>query len=124
MLTSLAQGDDLDSMGPKTHEFYRIVTLEDSLVFTDDFYETFENDSPEYNTEGCKVLGTLRSDLSAVPKWKFNRFTAPNGVECYKIEYLLLATFGSADIELNLDIKGTVYASVRLDYANSKLPKR
>jgi len=44
--------------------------------------------------------------LSQVPKWKFDRFTAPNGVDCYKIEYTLLAIFGSADIELKFDIKG------------------
>jgi hypothetical protein len=62
--------------------------------------------STDWILDNCKVLGTLKSDLSKVPKWNFDRFTAPNGVDCYKIEYTLLAMFDSADIELKLDIKG------------------
>ena len=44
------KGDDLENLGPKTHDFYRIVRTDDCLIFTDELYESFEIGSPEYST--------------------------------------------------------------------------
>jgi len=120
----VARGDKLDANKPISHEFYRIIPLAARLVFEDQIYESFADVAPDYSDENCKVLGVLKTDLSKVPRWKFDKITGQNGQDCYRIDYTLLATFGSADITIKFEMKGTTYSDVHLDYADSTAPKK
>jgi hypothetical protein len=60
-----------------------------------------------YSLENCKVLGVLRTDLSDIPKFRFEKAKGKNGKECYKVEYELHAHFRSADIKVEFQFKST-----------------
>jgi hypothetical protein len=50
--------------------------------------------------EGCKLLGSFKSDLSTIPKSGLERVKDKHGRPYYKIKYQIAATFRSADLSL------------------------
>jgi hypothetical protein len=58
-------------------------------------------------TENCEVLGTLKTDLSVVPKFKFDKRTGNDYREYYELYYVLHMTFYSASVMVEFEYKGT-----------------
>jgi hypothetical protein len=68
-------------------------------------FRIFSEGDADKNLDNCKVLGVLKTDLSTIPRWKFDKVTGQNGEDCYKIDYTLLATFYDADIKVEFRMK-------------------
>ena len=124
MMLTCTKGDTLLDDKAIEYEFYRIVPLTSNLIVEDEIYECFTNEAPDNLTgiyqfleswgtdadritkENCKVLGVLKTNLSGVEKWRLDKVTGQNGKDCYRIDYTLLAKFGSADIHVSFKMKG------------------
>ncbi|KAH8684361.1 hypothetical protein BGZ60DRAFT_523585 [Tricladium varicosporioides] len=88
---------------PITYEFYRnIPVLGGSFIFEDEAY----------------LLGILKTDLSAIPKFQLQKIAGKNGTQCYKVKYTLEAILSDVDMKLSVNVNGTQYSTVQLDYEN------
>jgi hypothetical protein len=61
-------------------------------------------------TENSEMLGTLKTDLNVVPKFKFDKRTGKDHQEYYEVDYVLHMTFYSASVKVEFEYKGMEFA--------------
>ena len=59
-----------------------------------------------FKTENCVELGVLRSNLSSIPKHRFERKRGWNGKDYYQVAYTLIGKLSSARFEMSLEFQG------------------
>jgi len=113
------RGQQINEREPIRVGFYRVVPLNSTFIFTDVVYENLDDVAPGYISDNCRKLGVLTTDLSAIPKWKFERKTGGDYVERYHIEFSIIYTFYAAHFDVKFEFQGSTYSSVRLDLADT-----
>jgi hypothetical protein len=69
------------------------------------FHEYFDG-YLAFKLANCRVIGVLTSDLSGLQTYMFDKRTGANLEERYQIDYAILFTFYSANVEVELEFKG------------------
>jgi hypothetical protein len=143
--TELLQNENLHEETPIVLGLYKYIKVKrGNWVVTSDIFENYDDKVPRYTVgkfvswffllmihshrlaDNCKVLGTLKTDLSSIPRYQLDRVIGKDGHEYYRVVFEIIATFYSADIKVEFVFKGKRYSSISLvnpTRPNSEDPK-
>ncbi|OCK78280.1 actin-like ATPase domain-containing protein [Lepidopterella palustris CBS 459.81] len=108
-------GDEFSGKKPVKFPFYRTVTDLKNLVFTTNLLiYTGKGEAPYFKDNDCKVLATLKADLSSISPSEFELVTSASG-DFYKVYYDIEMIFEAA-ISFRLLFKGKAMGEVGVDY--------
>ena len=115
------KGEEFSSNKVISCPFYRAMSDLSDLVFTDSLLLFNGDGEPPYFKDGsCRVVATLKSDLSGVPEHEFELVSGKQG-EYFKIKYTIELSF-EATISFRLRFKGEFCGPVILSLSVLRRP--
>jgi hypothetical protein len=60
-------------------------------------------------------MATLKSDLSSVPKYKFENYDGKDGIQYYRVQYSIEAIITDTDIKVQMDFEGIKVSFLPVD---------
>nr|POE83372.1 heat shock 70 kda protein 12a [Quercus suber] len=112
----IAKGTSISSDQPISFHYTRNFRAGQSLVVEDELIGCEDDTAPDAHSKSLVTVCTLTTDLNAVPRSLFTRFTTTKGVEFDNLDFELQMKIESANMLFELRVDGVKYGSVQADF--------